>query len=108
MVEELKSMVGMDETILYEGKPDKKCFIFESIFNPLLPFAIIWAVFDLGFIGIGTGPMKVFMIPFMLFHMMPVWLYLAGVIFSFKKYRNTYYIVCSVTTKGSSFKAEIA
>ena len=29
MVEELKSMVGMDETILYEGKPDKKCFIFE-------------------------------------------------------------------------------
>ena len=26
MVEELKSMVGMDETILYEGKPDKKCF----------------------------------------------------------------------------------
>lgn len=33
MVEELKSMVGMDETILYEGKPDKKCFIFESIFS---------------------------------------------------------------------------
>lgn len=93
MVEELKNMVGMDETILYEGKPDKKCFIFESIFNPLLPFAIIWAVFDLGFIGIGTGPMKVFLIPFMLFHMMPVWIYLAGVIFSFKKYRNTYYIV---------------
>lgn len=93
MVEELKSMVGMDETILYEGKPDKKCFIFESIFNPFLPFAIIWAVLDLGFIGIGTGPMKVFMIPFMLFHMMPVWIYLAGVIFSLKKYRNTYYIV---------------
>ena len=23
MVEELKSLVGMDETILYEGKPDK-------------------------------------------------------------------------------------
>ena len=30
MVEELKSMVGMDETILYEGKPDKKCFIFDE------------------------------------------------------------------------------
>ena len=39
MVEELKSMVGLEETILYEGKPDKKCFIFESIFNPLMPFA---------------------------------------------------------------------
>ncbi len=52
MVEELKRMVGMDETILYEGKPDKKCFIFESIFNPLLPAAIIWAIFDAGFLGV--------------------------------------------------------
>lgn len=93
MVEELKSMVGMDETILYEGKPDKKCFIFESIFNPLLPFAIIWAIFDANFLGIAVGGMQLIMIPFVLFHMMPVWIYLAGVVFSFRKYRNTYYIV---------------
>lgn len=93
MVEELKSMVGLDETILYEGKPEKKCFIFESIFNPLLPFAIIWAVFDMGFLGAAVGSMQLFVIPFLLFHMMPVWIYLAGVIFAFKKYKNTYYIV---------------
>ena len=93
MVEELKRMVGMDETILYEGKPDKKCFIFESIFNPLLPFAIIWAIFDMGFMGVAMGSMQLIMIPFLLFHMMPVWIYLAGVIFSFRKYKNTYYIV---------------
>ena len=30
MVNELKSMIGMDETILYEGKPDKKCFLFDA------------------------------------------------------------------------------
>lgn len=93
MVEELKNMVGMEETILYEGKPDKKCFIFESIFNPLLPFAIIWAIFDAGFLGMAVGGMQLILLPFMLFHMMPVWIYLAGVIFSFRKYRNTYYIV---------------
>lgn len=93
MVEELKNMVGIDETILYEGKPDKKCFIFESIFNPLLPFAIIWAIFDAGFWGMAVGGMQLILLPFMLFHMMPVWIYLAGVIFSFRKYRNTYYIV---------------
>ena len=52
MVEELKSMVGLEETILYEGKPDKKCFIFESIFNPLMPFAIVWAIFDMSFLRI--------------------------------------------------------
>lgn len=93
MVEELKRMVGLDETILYEGKPEKRCFIFESIFNPLLPFAIIWALFDVGLLGKAIGSMQLFMIPFMLFHMMPVWLYLAGVIFAFKRYKNTYYIV---------------
>ena len=93
MVEELKGMVGIDETILYEGKPDKKCFVFESIFNPLLPIAIIWGIFDFGFLRMGIESMQFIIITFMLFHMMPVWIYLAGVIFSFKKYKNTYYIV---------------
>lgn len=93
MVEELKNMVGSDETVLYEGKPDKRCFIFESIFNPLLPIAIIWAVFDIGFLGLGAGEFQPILTPFMLFHMMPVWIYLFGVIFAFRKYKNTYYIV---------------
>lgn len=91
--EQLKSMVGLDETILYEGKPDKRCFIFESIFNPLLPFAIIWAVLDVRFLGTAIRGMQLFMITFMLFHMMPVWIYLSGVFFAFKRYKNTYYIV---------------
>ena len=93
MVEELKLMVGQDETVLYEGKPDKRCFIFESIFNPLLPIAVIWAVIDLGILGLGTKNFQPVMTPFILFHMMPVWIYLSGVIFSFRKYKNTYYIV---------------
>lgn len=93
MVQELKSMVGMDETILYEGKPEKKCFIMESVFNPLLPVAIIWAVIDMGFLGAAMGSMQFVMVPFMLFHMMPVWIYLSGVVFSFRRYKNTYYIV---------------
>lgn len=93
MVEELKSMVGAEETILYEGKPDKKCFIFESIFNPLMPFAIVWAVFDMSFFRMSMGGMSFVIVPFLLLHMMPVWIYLAGVIFSVRKYKNTYYIV---------------
>lgn len=93
MVEELKSMVGAEEKILYEGKPDKKCFIFESIFNPLMPFAIVWAVFDMSFFRMSMGGMSFVIVPFLLLHMMPVWIYLAGVIFSVRKYKNTYYIV---------------
>ena len=38
MENELKKLINENEKVLYEGKPDKKCFIFESIFNPLMPF----------------------------------------------------------------------
>lgn len=90
MQNELKNMIGTDETILYEGKPNKKCFIFESIFNPLLPISIIWAMIDFFIL---SQNISTFMIPFILLHLMPVWIYLVGVIFSFRKYKNTYYIV---------------
>jgi hypothetical protein len=49
MIEELRRTVGTDERIIWEGRPNKKCFIFESIFNPLLPFAAVWGLFDLFF-----------------------------------------------------------
>ena len=89
MVDELKSMVGVDEEIPYEGRPNKKCFIFESILNPLLPVAVIWAILDSTFLKVGIESRNMIMLPFMLLHMMPVWIYLAGVIFSFKKYNYT-------------------
>lgn len=98
MIEELKSIVGSNEIILYEGKPNKKCYIFESIFNPLLPFALLWAIIDFSilgsaFLGQGYGNMLFFIIPFMLLHMMPVWIYLGGILFTTRRYKNTAYIV---------------
>ena len=33
MLEDLEAIIGPDETILYEGKPDPRCFLFENIFN---------------------------------------------------------------------------
>jgi uncharacterized membrane protein YdbT with pleckstrin-like domain len=38
-----------------------------------------------------------FIVPFMALHLMPVWLYLGGAMLSFRRYRNTAYIV---TDKG--------
>ena len=98
MDNELTLLVGKDEKILYAGKPDKKCFIFESIFNPLLPFALVWGLFDLFFIGAAfssdnADKAAVFIVPFMMLHMMPVWIYLGGALLSFRRYRNTAYIV---------------
>ena len=98
MTEDLKKIVGSNEKILYEGKPNKKCYIFESVFNPLLPFALIWAIIDFGILGgalssEGADNILFFLIPFMLLHMMPVWIYLGGILFTVRRYKNTSYIV---------------
>ena len=98
MENDLKQLVNEKEKILYEGRPDKTCFIFESIFNPLMPFALLWAIIDFSviggvlFMGEDSG-LPFFIVPFMLVHLMPVWIYLSGVIFSIIRYKNTYYIV---------------
>lgn len=98
---DLELMVGKNENILWKGKPNKKCFILESIFNPMLPFAIIWGLLDLSFIGMsilsGDSTMILFIFMFMLVHMMPVWIYLGGILLAFRKYKHTEYIV---TDKG--------
>ena len=97
MDNDLKLMIGEDESIMYAGKPNKKCFIFESIFNPLLPFALVWGIIDFGVIGFSMSSKEegiaFFMIHFMLLHLMPVWIYLGGVLLTFRRYRNTFYIV---------------
>ena len=98
MREELKTMISDKEKIVWEGKPNKKCFIFESIFNPLLPFALLWGIVDFSIIGFSVFSNQEqnilwFIIPFFALHLMPVWIYLGGVILSVRKYRNAYFIV---------------
>lgn len=114
MIEELKAIVGSNEKILYEGKPNKKCYVLESIFNPLLPFALIWAIIDFGIIGgvvlaENTENILFFIIPFMLFHLMPVWIYLGGILFTAKRYKNTEYIVTdkAIYVSGGAFTRNI-
>ena len=100
-IRDLASMISKDEKVLWFSKPDKLCFVLESIFNPLLPIAIVWAIIDS--IGIyaainnGDKGLLSILIPFMLIHLMPVWIYIGGVILTFLKYKNTGYII---TTKG--------
>ncbi len=102
----LYNMLDENEEILWSGKPNLKCFILESIFNPLLPFAVIWALFDGFFISMlfhKGGPatqtpfLPIVFIGFFALHLMPVWLYLGGVIFSFLKHKHTEFVV---TNKG--------
>ena len=97
---DLETMVGNDERIIWRGRPDKKCFILESIFNPMLPIALLWGVMDLSILGLSfgeEGAMGLIILAFMAVHMLPVWIYLGGIIMSCRKYRNTAYII---TDKG--------
>ena len=103
---ELELMVGSNEKILWKGKPNKRCFILEGIFNPMLPFASAWFLFDSLFIATFIGGaatsgapavFSIFPLIFFLIHLMPVWIYLGGVIFVFRRYQHTEYIV---TDKG--------
>ena len=110
MKQELKSMINENEKIFWEGKPNKKCFIFETIFNPLMPIAIIWAIIDFGFLGFSFTANQEsnflwFIIPFFALHLMPVWMYLGGLFFCIRKYKNTYYIVTdkAIYTSGGAF-----
>ncbi len=103
---ELELMVGENETILWQGRPNKRCFILEGIFNPLFPFALFWFLIDATIFGVFLAGNVVSNIPkqfaalpflFIFIHMMPVWIYLAGALLVFRRYRHTEYIV---TDKG--------
>ena len=99
----LYGMLADNEEVLWSGKPDLKCFVLESIFNPLLPFAIVWALFDALFIilllheGKQTPWMALPLVGFFALHLMPVWIYIGGVLFSYLRHKHTSFIV---TDKG--------
>ena len=54
MNNDIIKMIGDNEKVKWEGKPNKKCFIFESIFNQLMPFALIWGIINFSIAGFGA------------------------------------------------------
>lgn len=87
-----------DEITLWKGKPNKSVYIREHIFSPLLFFAILWLAADAFFIFIYLSNREfnfeaLFIVPFFLIHLMPVWLYIGRVIFAYAKWNKTEYLV---------------
>lgn len=98
---DLESMVGTEEQILWQGRPNKLCSILEGIFNPLLPVALLWLLCDafvlFCFLNNAKPTKDNTVILFLLIHALPIWIYIAGVLFTFRKYKHTEYII---TDKG--------
>ena len=86
-----------DEMVLWKGKPNKAVYIKERIFTPLALFALIWLLFESVFVmtafSMPNNTFQFIIIPFMAFHLMPVWLYIGSIIFSVKSWSNTNYMV---------------
>ncbi len=86
-------VLAAGEAILWHGKPKRSTFIATKSLT-LLPVAIIWLCFDSVFLMQalnGNGPW--FLIPFLMLHMMPVWLWLGNVITAGRRWKNTGYYV---------------
>ena len=99
----LEDQLSVGEQILWRGKKAVAVSVLESIFNPFLIFALIWLLVDLSFIGMAGAfmlmgdSMGLFILGFFAIHLMPVWIYLGGVITSAIKANNTEYMI---TNKG--------
>ena len=99
----LLDQISGNETVIWHGKKEKGVSVLESIFNPLLPFAIIWGVFDVSFIygfslaenhtAGGLGGAAIGIAAFFLLHLMPVWLYFGGILTAALRAKHTEYAV---------------
>lgn len=97
---EINNYINSDEHVLWTGKPNKAVFIKERIFSPLFIVAAIWLMFDLAFIGGFLGMVSddlpfspLLLVPFFALHLLPVWIYIFRVVFAFREWRNTDYMV---------------
>jgi len=95
---QLVDLVANGEEILWQGKPSKKTTILEAVFSPMCFFAILWAVIDFGFIinlavNFDSGMPWYFIIPFFCIHLMPVWIYIGGIIKAVRIANNTQYVL---------------
>ena len=92
----LEDVLREDEKILYKGKPKKSSYILSNTFKNLI-FVIIWLIFDITFItilftmGPGLGFMLIPIIIFFIFHLIPVWMYIANLATMMKRYKREEY-----------------
>ena len=90
---EEKPLLTVGETILWHGKPKRSAFITTKSLT-LLPIAIVWICVDSTFIAeIFQGGAPFFLIPFMLLHLLPVWIWLGNEVTASRRWKNTTYFV---------------
>ena len=93
----IEDLLDEGEAVLWREKPNKKAYIWSKILG-MLPIALIWLLFDGLFIGVAftdeefvKSGMIVFLLVFMAIHLMPVWIWIGGIIKGIKEHKNIEY-----------------
>lgn len=93
---QMKKMIDENESIIWEGHPLYKAYLFNRLCKTL-PFVLIWGLIDLFFLCMvfksNNTSSKFFIVVFLLFHLFPVWQYIASLITAKQSCNNEYYIV---------------
>ena len=100
---DIEGQLMPDESIIWKGIPKRSAFIINSSLS-MLPVALIWLMIDGSFIFsifqadklTGSemfGGMSLFFIGFFALHLMPVWIWLYGVLTANGRWKNTQYAV---------------
>ncbi|MGN0328073.1 MAG: PH domain-containing protein [Lachnospira sp.] len=96
------------ESVLWKGKSKKLSHVLNSIFSKMFPFAMLWLFFDMGFISmiIISGAVQeglAFVVLFFAVHLLPVWMWLFGII---KALFKMDYDMYAITDKRILIKSE--
>lgn len=96
---EFSSLLMEGETIIWSGKPKKNAFVLNRSMT-MMPFALLWLLFDGTFIGtfirtgvLQQGRMALVIIGFFAIHLLPVWIWIGNIITAGKRWANTEYAV---------------
>ncbi len=96
----VENMLSAGEQIILREKPKRNAYILAQVLK-MMPFALLWIVFDGAFIGLMIGfelfksmpaPLIVFLIVFFAFHLLPVWIWISNIVTAGRRQKNIEYI----------------
>ena len=95
-INELSNMLMPNEIVLWQGVPKKSAYIINASVK-MFPIALIWLFFDgfiiLNMVGGFSSGINLFLIPFFLIHLFPVWIWLGSTLTASRRWKNTMYAV---------------
>ena len=92
----VEDVLEQGEKILLRTRPNKKAYILSAVLR-MLPIVLFWAAFDIFAIvmmfthGVSSGEI-VFLIIFFAFHLIPVWIWIAGIVHAVAGFKNIEYV----------------